>query len=429
MVYTRPETDTKSIKMISVLLCLLGIGIQTQILFGVTDSYMGLRLNLGDFVMPCAGVIIFISLLRRRSFWPQWQSPCRDVWFYMLLGLIFMGLGNAYIQEGTLSHWAVFNRGIGWFVLTGYIFFAGWGVTNLSEKHVLIFMKVFLLFTFATIICGTVWFFLFRLESDHTNTTYLYIQFSGLMGNRNAFAFLMICSLVLYTYFDDIKMIILPKIQSYLTYIIWFFLPLAMIFNGSRAGWVGLGLVIVWFLLSKFKYTLRFILPALLLSSLVVVYMYTHNSKSVFREDQNNKMSNLGDAKTDQLRLTVAEDALELWAEHKFLGAGIGSFLLYQENKHGQILDQIDNSALWVLTELGIFGALVFGSFYMMALIALWRTYKTRQDPQDMYGALAQAMMVIMVLFALFSLVHQILYARYLWFLLGVALAKPQHAS
>ncbi len=412
--------------LIYLLLCALGIGIQIQILFGATDSYMGLRLNLGDFVLIFAGLFVLISLIMHKTFWPKWQSPCNDIWFYSLIGLILVGLINAYIQYGYISHWALLNRGIGWGILTGYIFFAGWIITNFTEKALLICMRAFLLFALITIICGTTWFFMVQLGSYYINRTETYIQFSGFMGNRNAFAFLMLCAVIFYTYFDAHKIMLIPKLQIFLTYVLWFCLPLAMIFNGSRAGWIGTGCIILWFLLSKFKYSLRMIIPALLLSSLIIGLMYKHDPQSVFREGQDRKISELVahdlTAQTDKIRIIVAEDALELWSKHKIWGSGIGGFLEYQEEKRGELIDQIDNSALWVLTELGCVGAFVFGAFYIMALISLWRTYKTRQD---IYGVSAQAMILVMILFALFSLVHQILYARYLWFLLGLTLARP----
>ncbi len=76
------------------------------------------------------------------------------------------------------------------------------------------------------------------------------------------------------------------------------------------------------------------------------------------------------------MRLTVGKDALELWSQYPILGSGLGGFLKYQTEKYGQPLDQIDNSALWVLTELGIVGALLFGSFFIAALICLLRKLK-----------------------------------------------------
>jgi hypothetical protein len=83
--------------------------------------------------------------------------------------------------------------------------------------------------------------------------------------------------------------------------------------------------------------------------------MYFNNPESIFRENQQQKVVFIQKdhvlAKTDSLRITVANDALELWNNNKILGSGIGGFLTYQEEKYGKVLDQIDNSALWVLTE------------------------------------------------------------------------------
>ena len=143
-----------------ILLSALGCLVQIQILFGESDSYMGIRLNLGDFLIPIAGLIILTTLTFKKSSWPKWQKPCHDVWFFLLLGTIIIGLVNAYIRTGEISQWALLNRGVGWGVLTGYIFFAGWSITNFMDKALLVYLRVFLFFALSTIILGTIWFFL-----------------------------------------------------------------------------------------------------------------------------------------------------------------------------------------------------------------------------------------------------------------------------
>ena len=341
-----------------------------------------------------------------------------------------MGLAVAYLNEGAISYWAFFNRGFGWFVLMGYVFFAGWIVSCLEEKWLLPFIRLFLAFLFGTIILGTLWFLFFQIGIHERSQEREYYQLSGLLGNRNAFAFLACTAFVIYTYCDLQKIKIIPKGQSYLTHIIWFMLPLALMFAGGRAGWI-LGLIIVvWFSATQWRYSVQYILPGVVLSTVIIASLFSYNSKIVLRERQDSKISNMavGEvvAPSDQRRITGAKDALELWSQHKVLGSGIGGFIIYQQEKHGKLLDHIDNSALWILTELGLVGILAFGGFYIVTFIALRRKYR---NSAGIHKSLAQAMMVIMVLFALYSLVHQIMYARYLWLLLGLALAVPRESD
>lgn len=410
-----------SILLLSGLACL----IQVQVLIGKSDTYMGIRINLGDFLLPIIGLYIVISLLLKKSSWPKWRAPYNDVFFFSLTGVIIIGLVNTYIKHGEIGTWAILNRGVGWGILSGYLLLAGWCITNLSHQIFTIFLRVFIGTALGTIIIGTCYFLLTQYGIKQSGNLD-YKALSGFLGNRNAFAFFMLCTVIIYTTLDQNKIFLFSQAQEAIMHLTWICLPIAMIFNGSRAGWVGCGLVIVWFFFRECRHFLRYILPALLISSILICTMYFNNPASVFRENQQQKVVFIQKdhlrAKTDSLRITVANDALELWNNNKVLGSGIGGFLTYQEGKYGKVLDQIDNSALWVLTELGIVGAIAFGTFYIIVLITLCKNYKSQNN---IYGAFSQSMVIILILFALFSLVHQILYARYLWLLLGFALALP----
>ena len=57
-------------------LLVMAIAVQVQVLIGETNDYTGLRLNLGDFFIPFAGLLVLCSLISGKSSWPQWAKAC-----------------------------------------------------------------------------------------------------------------------------------------------------------------------------------------------------------------------------------------------------------------------------------------------------------------------------------------------------------------
>ena len=50
--------------------------------------------------------------------------------------------------------------------------------------------------------------------------------------------------------------------------------------------------------------------------------------------------------------------------------------LLYHEKKHGQIINLIDCTPVWLLVETGLIGLLAFAAFYVQSFRALYMQWK-----------------------------------------------------
>jgi hypothetical protein len=115
---------------------------------------------------------------------------------------------------------------------------------------------------------------------------------------------------------------------------------------------------------------------------------------------------------SDAYRIQAAHDAIAVWKTSPLVGAGLGTFLNYQAQRYGQFMDVVDNTPLWLLCETGLLGLFALLGFYAVSMHSL----KQAGDP------LSLALIGILLSFGLFCLLHEMLYTRFLWFFLGLAL-------
>ncbi len=124
----------------------------------------------------------------------------------------------------------------------------------------------------------------------------------------------------------------------------------------------------------------------------------------------------------DPIRLSIIADAKEMIAMNPAIGSGLGSMLLYQEQKHGKMINLIDCTALWILVEMGLIGLVLFAGFYIQSARTLCAAYKT---DEDLSKAFRKSLFFILIAFTIMSLFHEIMYTRFIWFFLGLGLALP----
>lgn len=417
----------------SVGLFTFAIALQIQITVFSSADYIGLRIGLADLLIPLTGVLIAISLILKRSEWPVWGTPF-GYWCIILLSAIFgLALMNGYRIQGELSHWAFLNKGVGWCVLMAYLAAGAWFARNFTPDDIhkcftLPFLGFLALVTLGESILRIV------IYTEANQTLGLFgldfgYDMAGFMVNRNAFAFLYLSGLVLSSYF-----LLNTKSTSHFEGVIyrtlWVLLPLFLSLNLSRASLLILVPMAAYLLIRHARAFIVKILPLVVIGSLALPlvnfdrasfvletvkggadYVHTKTNRDL---EQEAHVSYRGDS----LRIQILKDSWALIKAHPLTGAGLGSTLKYQEDEDRDLTAVIDNTALWILTEMGPFGLLSFLAVFIAMLSAL---YKRRED--SMFAA---AMIFVLLGFAAFSLLHEILYSRFLWFFLGLALAVPK---
>lgn len=409
---------------------LLGLGLiipvalQIQYDFFSSPTYIGLRLNLADLMVPVAGLGIALSLLLKKSAWPAISQDWP--WLAALTGIMTFALFTGYWRNGDWNQWGLMNKYAGWWLLMALLLWGAWLRTNTTAEYLTSLLKITAWSGALIMICGI----LVLLLRDHATLPAEGIfsyPLAGLMANRNSYALWLCCLSVLIGVFQRYNQPLLPHGMAVS---FWLLLPLAHILIGSRAGWIVQALIF----LPLMPYVGRRAWGPALVGIGLVFLLAAANFVTVSREWQFYLFENLSrvvqddtlsyektgsqpyEQLSDVYRMKAAHDALALWKTAPIAGAGLGSFLIYQKELYGELKDVIDNSPLWLLTETGLLGLLVFSGFYTVCLYWLWRS----SHP------LSKSMIGILLAFGIFALFHEIIYTRFIWFFLGLSLASER---
>lgn len=417
-------------------LCLItAITLQIQVTLFQSPLYLGLRINLTDILAPFAGMAILMTLLQRTSKWPTWNLPHAYKWIFALSLLLTAALLNTYYLYGQISPWALLNKYLGWYILIAIMGMGAWIATNATQVHIENFLKIFFYVALAIMAYQLAIIILqcYTIFSPYLgNYKYVTFPIAGLMANRNAYGLFTtgVISFATCIYFSNTEVL-----KKYYVYVLYFCLPVFLAFNFSRATFITLCLMIPALLITHRKQSKKcmvLILSLLLgISFLITNYYFkpqafidlklrTHDiiQKIVVTSSDKSTTEYIG----DNMRLTILKDSLEMIRQHPITGSGLGSSFLYQIQKHGEPINVIDSTPMWLLTEIGAIGLGMFALFYLQVVKAIWKPAK---ESDDFVRTLRIALMFTIFAFSLMSLFHEIMYTRHIWFLLGFGLCLP----
>jgi len=429
----RLNLNRVSLRPVDFLCVFIAIALQIQITISLYPDHVGLRLSLADIALPLTGMAILASLLMKKSTWPQWEIRYTYFWLSAITLIFIAAFFHTYALFEQWSTWAFVNKIIGWFVLVAYFCLGGWIATNAENKAIVLFLKTFFyffLFVLLILISAT----LLQSYTPVNLRSWIWPPIEGLMANRNAYAFLFMAVITIPTtnYLNKSNLFL-----KWSVCLLWFLLPITLLFIGSRALLISLPLfLILMFLVLRQKDFLHLLL-CLLLGMFFLVGIY-HSSENKFQisnlkridvvqETINTDQSTIDNLqeevtyKGDNIRLKVLEDSFELIKERPFLGTGLGSLFIYQKDKRDEVITITENTALWLWVETGLPGLLVFFSFYFIILKQLWQN---RNLGSPVRNTLSLSVFWILIAFAFMSQFHELLYSRFLWFFLGLALAS-----
>ncbi|MCB9988818.1 MAG: O-antigen ligase family protein [Rhodospirillales bacterium] len=356
-----------------------------------------------------------------------------------------MALINGYLVMNQWNQWALVNKGAGWFVLMAYMMAGSWLTTNYGSLGIQVFLRPFLsffiLFMTALVVISVLRDFDFFIPLSYLEENRQ--RLAGLSGNRNAYGLLLCVVLCLITWpvLNNQK----PFYRPFLFTLFWAMLPLALIYNNSRTLALTVFVLLLVFSMIRLKNTFRRVGPPLIAGIMLAMLLFSTSGAPVLREHQGTKteiaysflQESADDAEilhqkassimtSETVRMRVFLDAFSLWQEKPLTGIGLGRFLSNQFERYGDkekfVIDIIDCTPLWLLTETGLIGFSLFAGFYLIVLYRLWRGHKDDDENDRLFG---QSVALILLAFTVMSLFHELLYSRYLWLLLGMALARP----
>ena len=418
-------------------LTVLGVFLQVQFNLFQNEYYTGLRIALSDILIPFAGIAILTSLLRQKSYWPNWQLSHSYLWLTALFGVLVLATLHTYWLYGAWSNWALVNKLLGLVVMISYMALGGWISTNVSSERIFQFIQVVCTFFFAILIVQT---YCMLLMLAYPPSTWFFIHhdfwypLEGYMANRNAYAlFALVCLSLLAVFHLSGK----PLFSERMTNILLFLLPLGLANIGSRASFLALIVFFILLLIFYRKKAAKLLLP-FLLGTLCLTAIYAHHPRKLgFVRDrpfaifhQTEEIKNLSSAEElkgevrqgDFNRISTLRKGLEIFKGHEIFGAGLGAALYHQKLETGKYIALLDSTPLWLLLETGIAGLLIFSVFFLLCLRQLWIN---RGSDNKIYSALSLSMFFALLSFGIMCVFHEIAYTRQIWFFLGLALAFP----
>lgn len=204
--------------------------------------------------------------------------------------------------------------------------------------------------------------------------------------------------------------------------IIMFLNITTIICSGSRTAIIALTVGFFSFIINNILYKKstmhQRLIFILLLALLLSVRMIDFNKIS---SSYYNKMAEF--YTVDQIleeRFQVATKAVQCWLTKPWVGVGLGGFTQYNSQVSTRAMS-LHNTPLWILTETGVIGFLLYFCF---VYIARFQVFKNIQNSAD--NLLAKGMLTVFPALIVASLNMQVFYQRYLWLLLGLVLAKQK---
>jgi O-antigen ligase len=212
---------------------------------------------------------------------------------------------------------------------------------------------------------------------------------------------------------------------------------LSIVFTFSRGGAIALAIVLVCLLFYRRPKPAEIFLMALLIVGMLAVLPDSYTSRL-------NTIGQIATGKTDvreeasfRGRLSELLVAWQMFMDHPILGVGVGNYPNYYQSYSRQIgLDprtenrEPHNLFMEVAAETGLVGLIVFiGILYFSfkSVLDAWRKFRELDLP-DYAGLVAVFGIGLVGYFAAAMFIHGA-YPRYLWLLVGIALALPQVAK
>jgi len=405
----------------------VGLAIATLILFQikVPIGASAVLLNIADPIALVGAVFFLFAWSKLKFRQAVWRLGAIEIIILAMTIVIILGFLIGWWRIG-LTNWALFNRLIGWAILLCYALSGALIVVFGGTRGLRVLARTYLAAIVGVVIVD-LGVRLWGSISPGFGANTIMQRMEGFAGNPNAFSFQLLVAIAIAIMLAmsrgqqqrRVDMVLAMAVGVCLAGL-WFassrsgFIAFAVMLVAAfalrsirirdLAVWVASGLTVVVFAEFIFPSLSEYLLSAVGPNNAGGSIFFT---RSIF-EDSN-----------DGLRLQSLARGLDLWLKSPIFGAGIGAFLFQWTAEFGKPL-VIHNSALWVLAELGLVGAVVFATGFFLIAKTAWQG---RSDPlQGRQYVLLLLLSAMMIAHATF---HDMLFQRTFWLFFGASLAVP----
>lgn len=422
---TDTATPQRTYWVVPVLLIAMAIGLQTLLTFKLGGT--PIRIAASDLLVPVVLAMAALSTLRgggpaRAS----WHVPYLLPGLAVLTGLMAVSLVHGRLAEGEWITWALVNKGAGWLVLLAYFVAGSQLRTPGPPNPVRILLPALFAFGALASIVSIVLFVSYKSGiSLHWGEIQNYDRPRGFAENTNAFAILSATLLALVI--CDAQHVGSLRRNWYVA--VGALLLTALLLTGSRSGTLALiagVLGIVAFGRFPWRRAAAITVVGLLLFGSVLAAaeigneLYPQHDGGGGASAYTLHAPMLKSGSTVDRRSNI-RDALQQWGENPILGIGLGRFLTTGRN--GQLAQPatLHNTAVWILTETGLVGFVLFSGFFLYVAVSLYQQRRRESAVAD--AAIAFALLFA---FAGASIGTEVMYQRYFWLLMGFFLTMPR---
>lgn len=403
-----PTTSEVPAATTAFLIYALPIAATTAVFFQVFLPMRGtaVNVNLADPIAVLGGGLFVFALIQKGNI--DWRVPNLMIYVLGATAAILLSFSIGYFRYGWID-WAFMNKLCGWFVLLMYAATGALLVNKSGLTGFTLLARTFVSVAASIVILAVIVIALRRLGFDIPRALFSY-PLEGFSQNRNAFGFVLLFSAILAWWMK-------PTHQSLFLGILFCGLWL----TGSRSA---LGSVLIVQALAvalaneRIKTVLHGVMLACAIIGVLQLCWYAGDLINGPRPDRDAISTlwilNAASVTSDTDRFKSMLDGLGLFSEHILFGAGLGAYVAGQP-KGAAII--IHSTPIWLLAEMGIVGLLAFA--IPAARIIAFEAPKIRENPISSFVVFS------LVGFGIMSTVHELLYQRSLWLMLGAAFALP----
>lgn len=404
------------------------IGVLFQIRLPTASG--AVNVNLADPIAIVAAIVLVGAVLSREIRLPLWRTAGLGATLAAFSLVLVAGFLNGYFKLGLID-WALYNRLVGWGVLLAFLAtgaLAGRiGGTQSAATVCRLYVLGCLVLVILELLART-------LAVPLGLIPPMPVRAEALAGNPNAFSFqLMLALVVLLAGYGKQPLRSLQGANIVYAAILLFGVWL----SGSRAamGTLVPMLLLYWLLPSvRLRGIAVSLIGAVLIGLLSLgLEAFVHalwsstglaGDLSGIFSDQWGLFSGRGGYELQWThlhsdRVSSIVDGFAMWQQNPLFGAGLGAFITAEIDLNGFPL-MIHNSPLWAAAEMGLVG-LVSLTLIVVVVVRGARRAKCAGG----YPRWALLTFGVVLVTTTFSMVHDMLYQRTLWLLLGVALAIP----
>lgn len=388
-----------------------------QIHIPIGDSTV--NVNLADPVAILGAFVFIVYYTVRRQ--ETWRLEGLR-WYILALTSVLCGAFLiGYLRYGWID-WAFTNKLMGWLVLLAYGATGALIVHRFSAEGATVIANSYGA-AGASVVVGAVIMIAITKAGIAIPTAVFVIPIEGFSQNRNAFAFTLLMGVCLGPLMSH-------RLRPWLIGI----LATGIVLTNSLSGIAALAIVFAaaWFS-GTFSWrelanavgvcigvvTLIDSVPYIVVASIYI--LNTLDSVSSPATVSNAapfdwiRINPKGFEGSNTERMKTLFDGLALFEKHPGFGAGLGAYIASQTGNAAVI----HSTPIWLLAETGIVGFAVFFAFAAHILIQECRHFRSDRA--------STAVVLAAISFIIMSLVHELMYQRAFWLVLGVALSMPKY--